>query len=194
MTENQGNIAENAFKRHQEVITKSLETILPNIQKGSEVLLSVVQSDGLMLTCGNGGSAADAQHLSGEWLCRYKSNRKPLRAIALSTDTSTITAIGNDYRFEDIFKRQIEALGRKSDVLVAFTTSGQSPNILAAINQARNQGLKVIVLTGERGAGLRDKVDVAIVVPDIETARIQEIHELVLHIWCEYIDAHLKND
>ncbi|MDO8574151.1 MAG: SIS domain-containing protein, partial [bacterium] len=106
MTENQGNIAENAFKRHQEVIAKSLEVILPDIQKGSEVLLGVVQKDGLMLACGNGGSAADAQHLSGEWLCRYKNNRKPLRAIALSTDTSAITAIGNDYRFEDIFKRQ----------------------------------------------------------------------------------------
>jgi len=192
MTENQGNIAENAFKRHQEVITKSLETILPDIQKGSEVLLKVIESDGLMLACGNGGSAADAQHLSGEWLCRYKNNRKPLRAIALSTDTSTITAIGNDYRFEDIFKRQIEALGRKDDVLVAFTTSGQSPNVLAAINQARNQGLKVIVLTGERGADLKSKVDVAVVVPDTETARIQEIHELILHIWCEYIDYKLS--
>jgi len=192
MTENQGNIAENAFKRHQEVITKSLETILPDIQKGSEVLLKVIEGDGLMLACGNGGSAADAQHLSGEWLCRYKNNRKPLRAIALSTDTSTITAIGNDYRFEDIFKRQIEALGRKDDVLVAFTTSGQSPNVLAAINQARNQGLKVIVLTGERGADLKSKVDVAVVVPDTETARIQEIHELILHIWCEYIDYKLS--
>ena len=191
MTENQEKIAENAFKRHQEIVEKSLTAILPDIKKAGEILLAAAKNSQLLLTCGNGGSAADSQHLTGEWVCRYKDDRKPLRAVALSTDTSTLTAIGNDYGFEDIFRRQIEALGSKDDVLVAISTSGTSPNVVKAIEQAKRQGLKVIALTGESGVGLKSSADVTLVVPSKETARIQEIHELIIHIWCEYIDSEL---
>jgi len=191
MSENQGNIAENAFKRHQEIVEKSLTAILPDIKKAGEILLAAAKNSQLLLTCGNGGSAADSQHLTGEWVCRYKNDRRPLRAIALSTDTSTLTAIGNDYGYEEVFSRQVEALGREDDVLVAFTTSGISPNVVKAINQARKQNLKVIALTGERGIRLKNIADVAIVVPSSETAHIQEIHELIFHIWCEFVDSQL---
>ena len=124
-------------------------------------------------------------------MSRYKKDRRPLPAIALTVDTSALTAIGNDYGFEKVFARQIEVLGKPGDVLVAITTSGKSKNILAAIAQAKSQELKVIALTGEAGKELKEMVDVAIVVPSAETARIQEVHELVYHAWCEYIDSEL---
>jgi D-sedoheptulose 7-phosphate isomerase len=178
-----------AFKRHSDVLAKSLTSILPEAQRAAEILAETAKNGRRLLVCGNGGSAADSQHLAAEWVCKYKKDRKALDAIALTVNTSVLTAIGNDYGFEYVFKRQIEAFGRKGDVLVAITTSGTSKNILAAIAQAKSQGIKVILLTGEGGKETAKTVDLGIVVPSSETARIQEMHELIYHAWCEYVDS-----
>ncbi len=180
-----------AFSRNSDVLKKSIETILPDMQKAAELLADVAKNDKTMFACGNGGSAADASHLVGEWLCRYKSERGPLRAVALSSEISAVTAIGNDYGFENIFARQLQALGSKGDVLVVFTTSGKSPNVLKALEGARARGVQSIMLTGENGIVLKGKADIVIAVPSTETARIQEIHQIIFHSWCEYIDAAL---
>lgn len=178
-----------AFRRHEEAVRESAEKILSDIGRAAELLLGAIRENRQLLVCGNGGSAADAQHIAAEWVCKYSGDRRPLRAVALTTNTSALTAIGNDYGFEHIFSRQIEAIGGAGDVLLAITTSGKSRNILAAITQAKSQKLKVVALTGEAGKELKKMVDVAIVVPSTETARIQEVHELVYHTWCEYIDS-----
>ncbi|MEK9180199.1 MAG: SIS domain-containing protein [Patescibacteria group bacterium] len=181
-------ILEEAFRRHSEVIAQSVE-FLPDVRRAAELLFGAAKDDRQLLVCGNGGSAADAQHLAAEWVCKYKKDRRPLRAVSLTTNTSALTAIGNDYGFEEVFRRQVEALGEKDDVLVAISTSGKSPNVLRAITEARKRGMKVIFLTGARGAGLEKICDVLIAVPSDEVARIQEAHELIFHTWCEYIDA-----
>lgn len=192
------NVLQKAFARHVEAVEKSMKEIMPSVQRGSAVLLSAFNNKKRLFMCGNGGSAADSQHFAAEWLCRYKDDRPPMPAIALTTDTSTLTAIANDYDFEQVFARKVDALGSEGDVLVAFTTSGQSKNILAAIKKAKERGMKVIALTGSRGRSLESRVDVAVVVPSDETARIQEIHQIVYHVWCEFVDAHYvhvhKND
>lgn len=184
-------IAADAFRRHLRTVEASLSTVMPAVEKGAQLLLDLVKNNRRLLVCGNGGSAADSQHFAGEWLSRYKADRRPLPATALTTDTSSLTSIGNDYDFEHIFSRQVQALGSPKDILVAFTTSGKSKNILKAIEQAKAQGLAVVVLTGEGGRELEALADVAVVVPSLETARIQEVHELVHHIWCEFLDSEL---
>ncbi|MDO8552926.1 MAG: SIS domain-containing protein [bacterium] len=163
--------------------------ILPDVERGATILVAALRRGKKVLICGNGGSAADSQHFAAELVGRYKDDRPPLPALALTTDSSALTAIGNDYGFEDIFKRQVAALGKSGDVLVVFSTSGASKNVLAAISEARLRKIKVIALTGTRGSGLRRRADAVIVVPTKETARIQEVHQLVYHSWCEYIDA-----
>ncbi len=166
-----------------------MHQLIPAVERGAEVLLKALKRGNKILVCGNGGSAADSQHFAAELVGRYKSERRARAAIALTTDTSTLTSVGNDYGFERIFARQIEALGRAGDVLVALSTSGASKNVLAAVAQARKQKMKVVILTGAGGTLLAKKSDVAVVIPSRETARIQELHELVYHSWCEYIDA-----
>jgi len=178
-----------AFLRHSDVIEASMRQILPDVERGAILLVAALKRGHKVLVCGNGGSAADSQHFAAELVGRYKGERKALPAIALTTDTSALTSIGNDYGFEAIFSRQVEALGTKGDVLVAITTSGASKNVLAALAAARKKKMHVVVLTGAKGSALRRKVDVAVVVPSKETARIQEIHEIVYHTWCEYIDS-----
>lgn len=182
-------ILEKAFIRHKELVDKSIN-LLPEIERGGKLLLGAISNGNKILICGNGGSAADSQHFAAELTCRYRNDRRPLPAIALTVDTSAITAIGNDYSFEKIFSRQIEALGTMGDALVALTTSGRSKNILAAIEQAKKQGMKVIALTGEEGKNLSG-ADVLIAVPSSETARVQEMHELIYHSWCEWLDKEL---
>lgn len=177
-----------AFNRHREVLLKSEELLRSEVEKTAQILFEALKNNHRIFSCGNGGSAADSQHFSGEWLCRFRDNRRSLPGMSLTTDTSTITAIGNDYSFEEIFSRQLEALGQEGDILVAFTTSGSSKNVLRAIEVAKRKKLKIIVLTGQKGAALKDQVDGAIVVPSEETARIQEIHELVYHTWCDVVD------
>ncbi len=186
---NKQRILVQAFARHLQAVEESMHQLIPAVERGAEVLLKALKRGNKILVCGNGGSAADSQHFAAELVGRYKSERRARAAIALTTDTSTLTSVGNDYGFERIFARQIEALGRAGDVLVALSTSGASKNVLAAVAQARKQKMKVVILTGAGGTLLAKKSDVAVVIPSRETARIQELHELVYHSWCEYIDA-----
>ncbi len=145
---------------------------------------------GRVLVCGNGGSAADAQHLAAELSGRYLKERKALAGIALTTDTSALTAIGNDYGFDQVFSRQVEALGRPGDLLIGISTSGNSPNVLRAVAAAKGLGLRTLGLLGRDGGKLAAEVDEALVVPSTVTARIQEVHQMVYHFWCEVLDAH----
>ena len=173
-------------------VASALWPLASDVDRVVTVIARSMAAGGALLACGNGGSAADAQHIAAELTGRFLRDRKPLRALALHGNTSSLTAIGNDYGFEMIFSRQVEALGTTGDVLVAISTSGASKNILAAIAAAKKKKMRVVVLTGEKGKALRRKVDVAIVVPSKETARIQEMHEVTFHAWCEYIDSHFS--
>jgi len=143
-----------------------------------------------ILVCGNGGSAADAQHFAAELSGRYVKERRPLAGIALTVDTSALTAIGNDYGFDQVYSRQVEALGRPGDLLVGISTSGNSPNIILAVEAARKLGLRTLGLLGRDGGKLKDLVDDALIVPSQVTARIQEIHLMSYHFWCEALDTH----
>ncbi len=144
-----------------------------------------------ILVCGNGGSAADAQHFAAELSGRFVKERRALAGMALTTDTSALTAIGNDYGFERIFSRQVEALGRPGDLLVGISTSGNSPNVILAVEAAKEQGMKTLGLLGRDGGQLKALCDETLVVPSLITARIQEVHQMVYHFWCEVIDAHI---
>lgn len=142
-----------------------------------------------ILVAGNGGSAADAQHLAAELSGRYLKERKALAGIALTTDTSALTAIGNDYGFDFVFSRQVEALGRPGDLFIGISTSGNSPNIIKAVESAKELGLRTLGLLGRDGGKLKALVDDALIVPSTVTARIQEVHQMVYHFWCEALDA-----
>ncbi|MDP8224005.1 MAG: D-sedoheptulose 7-phosphate isomerase [Candidatus Lernaella stagnicola] len=159
-----------------------------DIRRVAAVILDTVERGGKLLAFGNGGSAADAQHLAGEMVGRFKRERKPLAAVALSTDTSVLTCIGNDFGYEEIFSRQVQALGRPGDVAWAISTSGHSPNVLRAIDTAKSGGLFVVGLTGHDGGAMAEVCDLALVVPSDHTALIQEIHTTILHVVCELID------
>lgn len=165
-----------------------LAQLVPDIEKAATTILTALKAGNKILTCGNGGSAADAQHFSAELVARYDKERRSLPAIALTTDPSAVTAIGNDYSYEDVFARQIEGLGAKGDVLVAITTSGNSPNVLKAIATAQKKGLHVIGLTGKNGGKMKDLPIHNVIVPSAVTARIQESHILIIHSWCKLID------
>jgi len=147
-----------------------------------------LQQGGKLLLCGNGGSAADAQHLAAECMVRLNTERCPLPAIALTTDTSLLTAAGNDWGFETIFARQVEGLGRTGDVLLALSTSGNSPNVIRAVQVAQQCGLHTLGLLGKDGGALRQQVDLALVVPSSNTQRVQEVHITVGHILCEELE------
>ena len=157
-------------------------------------MVATLRNQKKILCCGNGGSASDAQHFSGELLNRLEKERPALPAIALTTDTSTITAIGNDYSYSDVFSKQIEALGNDGDTLLAISTSGNSENIIKAIDVAHKKNMAVVALTGKNGGKIRHLLnnnDVEICVPAERTIRIQEIHILIIHALCDYIDQHL---
>lgn len=168
-----------------------LATLPTAIAASGDLLSKALSSGNKILCCGNGGSAADAQHFSAELLGRYVKERPSLPAIALTTDTSTITAVGNDYGYEHVFSRQIQSLGNAGDVLIAISTSGNSPNIIAAINAARTRNMHVIALTGKGGgsiARLLTPNEHHVCVPADITSHIQEAHIMILHCWCEIID------
>ena len=162
------------------------------IARGIVLISASLKAGGKVLACGNGGSAADAQHFSAELLNRFEVERPPLAAIALTTDTSTLTSIGNDYGYDQVFEKQVQALGRSGDVLFAISTSGNSGNVIAAMRAASRAGMSIVALTG-RGGGkmgaLLSGGDVHICVPHTVTARIQEVHLLALHCLCDGIDA-----
>jgi len=162
--------------------------------QAAELLFNTLANDGKFLICGNGGSAADAQHFAAEMTGRFEKERMELAAIALTTDTSALTAIGNDYGFDHIFSKQVRALGRTGDVLVGISTSGNSGNVIEAIKAAHENGMKVIALTGRDGgkiAHLLKEGDVLLNVPYPRTARIQEVHILLIHAMCDCIDTML---
>lgn len=180
-------IIEKNIKEHEEMI-RELRDLSPQIEKFSGILRDLFNRNGHLFVCGNGGSAADSQHLVGELRGHFEKERKPLRATALSVDTSTITAIGNDYGYEFIFSRQLEALANKGDVLLAISTSGNSKNIIEVAKKAKGLGILTIALTGGSGGELAKMVDLPIVVNSKRTSRIQEAHELIIHTVCEIID------
>ena len=178
-------------------IQNSTDALLDPINRGVDLMFDALSNDHKILACGNGGSAADAQHFSAELIGRFERERLPLAAIALSTDTSLMTAVANDYSFEQIFAKQVSGLGRSGDVLFAISTSGNSKNVIAAIEAAFFRDMRIVALTGKGGGAigelLRD-TDVHICVPHDRTARIQEVHLLVLHCLCDGIDWHLLGD
>jgi D-sedoheptulose 7-phosphate isomerase len=162
------------------------------IEAATRRMVTSLQAGGKVMACGNGGSAADSQHFAAELLNRFEKERPPLAAIALTTDTSTLTSIANDYRYEDVFAKQVQALGRSGDVLLAISTSGNSPNVIEAIRIAQTRGVTVVALTGKKGgkmAALLGSDDIHLCVPAERTARIQEVHLLTIHCLCDGIDA-----
>lgn len=174
---------------HEHLSTiQRLRGITPVIEQASELIIETLRSGNKILLCGNGGSAADAQHIAAELVVRYCHERQALPAVAITTDTSIITAHANDYDFDTIFCRQIEALGRAGDCLLALSTSGKSSNICEAAKAARKIGIHVVALTGGNGGALAPLADIAVVVPSTVTARIQEAHILIAHWWCEKSD------
>ena len=170
------------------------ESLTDDILRASEAMLNTLDNGGKLLLCGNGGSATDAMHFSAELLVRFQKERKALPAVALVSDTATLTATGNDYAFDQIFSRQIEALAASGDHLVVITTSGNSPNILNAVAASRGKGgVRVTALTGRDGgtlASMLDQGDYELRVPSDSTARIQEAHAIIIHCFCDLIDQH----
>ena len=159
-----------------------------DIKKACETAVATLKAGGKILLCGNGGSAADAQHIAAELTGRYKTERGALAGIALTTDTSALTAIGNDYGYEFVFSRQLEALGREGDLLIAISTSGNSGNVVKALELARKIGIKTIGLSGRTGGTMNELCELNLVVPSNDTPRIQEMHIMIGHIICQAID------
>ena len=188
LSENAG-VIEKSLEQHIEVFQTILTSEINLIRKCAEMITETLENGGKILICGNGGSAADAQHIAAEFVGRYETERRALSAIALTTDTSVLTALANDYGFEQVFARQVEALGSAGDLLIALSTSGNSPNVNTAVMSARRIGCKTIGLTGSEGKKLASLCDVCILVPAKRTARIQEAHITIGHIWCEIVDA-----
>lgn len=170
------------------LLEKVREKELDRIISFSKALYKVFKEGGKLLICGNGGSAADAQHMAAEFVNRFRIERNPLPAIALTTDTSVLTSIGNDYSFYDVFSKQVKALGKKGDVLFGITTSGKSPNVLRAFEVAKEMGMITAGLSGDFVENMAKICDYYIPVPSRNTPRIQEVHLLVEHIICEIID------
>ncbi len=176
---------------------QAAEALSAPISLAIEAMWTAVTNGGKVLACGNGGSAADAQHFAAEFVGRYERERPELAALALTTDTSIITAIANDYSFNEIYAKQVRALGQAGDVLLAMTTSGNSANILAAIEAAHSRDMTVIALTGKGGGKMTDvlqETDIHICVPHDRTARIQEVHLLTIHCLCDGVDAMLLGE
>jgi D-sedoheptulose 7-phosphate isomerase len=178
---------EHNLAEHQQLFN-SLGSLTGVVQQAGALAAQVLASGGKLMFCGNGGSAADSQHLAAELTGRFIKDRRPLAAVALSTDTSALTCIGNDYSFDEVFARQVAGLGRAGDVLVAISTSGNSRNVIRAVDEARRIGVRVIGLLGRDGGALAPLCDVAIVVPSQVTARIQEAHILIGHTLCGEVE------
>jgi D-sedoheptulose 7-phosphate isomerase len=176
------------LKDHQNIIQKVIDTLVPDIETACALMTATLQAGNKVLIAGNGGSAADAQHIAAELSGRYVKNRKALPGIALTTDTSAITAIANDYGYDYVFARQVEAFGRPGDLFIGISTSGNSEVVLRAFKTAREMGCKTLGLSGRDGGKMNDLCDLNIVVPAETTARIQEMHILIGHIMCQAVD------
>lgn len=168
-----------------------IEQNLPVLEKITEASLMALRNGNKLLFCGNGGSAADSQHIAGEFVSKYKRDRRALPAIAFTVDTSILTSGGNDFGYEYIFSRQVEALGQEGDILFAISTSGNSPNVLRAVDEAKKKGIKTVGFTGASGGKLSGMVDLSFNVPSSDTARIQEAHITAAHALCDIIEQEL---
>jgi D-sedoheptulose 7-phosphate isomerase len=164
----------------------------PEILRAARELTATIASGNKILICGNGGSAADAQHFAAELVGRFEKERTSYPALALTTDSSALTSIGNDYGFEHIFSRQVEGLGQKGDMLIVISTSGNSPNIHEAVQKAASMGIQTIGLLGKNGGAIKDDVGCPVIVPHARTARIQEVHGFILHFWASCVDEAVK--
>ncbi|MFW6082394.1 MAG: D-sedoheptulose-7-phosphate isomerase [Desulfosalsimonas sp.] len=178
-------------EEHAKALKDSVLPFEQSFADAVDLCTKAIVAGGTIIVCGNGGSAADAQHFAAELVGRYETERRALAAIALSTDTSAITAIGNDYGFDEIFRRQLRALGRKGDVLVALSTSGNSPNILNAAAAASEIGMKIIAFTGKSRGRLGETADIVFASQTTRTARIQEVHGICLHALAEAIETQI---
>ncbi|HAO88581.1 MAG TPA: phosphoheptose isomerase [Gammaproteobacteria bacterium] len=182
------------FLESIETKQKAAGDLVAVIQMAGEAMVGSLLNDGKILSCGNGGSAGDAQHFSAELLNRFEKERPGLPAIAITTDSSTLTAIANDYSYNEIFSKQVSALGQSNDVLLAISTSGNSANVMEAMKAAHERDMKIVALTGRDGGAMADLLsaeDIEIRVPADRTARIQEVHLVVIHCLCDYIDTKL---
>jgi D-sedoheptulose 7-phosphate isomerase len=177
------------FAEHAAVLDAAARTLVPALERAAAALVACLERRGTVLACGNGGSAADAQHLVGELVGRFRAERRALAAIALGTDPVTLTAVSNDYGYERGLARQVEALARPGDLLVAISTSGNSPNVLAAVEAAQDRGLVIVALTGAGGGRLGPLADHWLEAPSKVVARVQEVHGLCIHALCEAVDA-----
>ena len=184
-------IINDSIASHKEAL-QFLEDNSQKLKDIAELFIQAIKNKGKILFFGNGGSAADAQHLAAEYVGRFKLERSAMAAIALTTDTSILTAVGNDYGFDEIFTRQIEALASKNDVAVGISTSGKSNNVKKALDKAKDLGLKTVGFLGRDGGDLKDIVDIELTVPSFDTPRIQEIHALAGHIICEIVEKSLS--
>ena len=185
------------FAESAQLKLDAVDALAPDLARAAGLITDSLFADGKVLSCGNGGSAADAQHFAAELVGRFERERPELPAIALTTDTSLLTAVANDYSFEQIFSKQVRALGSRGDVLLAISTSGNSGNVIAAIDAAHAREMRVIAFTGKSGGRIGELLqpeDVHLCVPHSRTARIQEVHLLMIHCLCDAIDATLLGD
>jgi D-sedoheptulose 7-phosphate isomerase len=180
------------FEDSSAVKLRALDAMAAPIEAAIRLMAASLRAGGKVMACGNGGSAADSQHFAAELLNRFEKERPPLAAIALTTDSSTLTSIANDYAYDQVFAKQVQGLGRAGDVLLAISTSGNSPNVAAAIAAAHARGVRVVALTGKGGGTIAAQLrsdDIHLCVPADRTARIQEVHLLTIHCLCDGIDA-----
>lgn len=179
-----GQRLENHFK-----VVQDMRKIMPEVASAGLRVRTALEKGRKILICGNGGSAADSQHMAAEFVGRFVKERQSLPALALTVDTSLLTAVGNDYGFDCVFSRQVEGLGQEGDVLIAISTSGNSANVVKAVKTAKEKGIYVIALTGENGSILAKESDLCLAVPSQVTARIQEMHIMIIHMICEIAEA-----
>lgn len=185
-------IIKNEFLSHLETINKTMETMQEALEEASKIAVETLKNGNKILLCGNGGSAADAQHIAAELVGRYKTTRRGLPAIALTTDTSALTAISNDYGYDRVFERQVEALASKGDLIIGISTSGNSKNVLNALKCAKTLECKTLGLSGNNGGAMNEMCNINLVIPSNDTPRIQEMHILVGHTICQIIDNELS--
>lgn len=177
------------FENHQKVLSKTTDALSDVIQAAAEMIVDSLKAGNKILLFGNGGSAGDAQHIAAELTGRYKAERRGLPAIALTTDTSALTAIGNDYGYDRIFDRQVEAIGNQGDLLIGISTSGNSRNVLRALAYGKDNGMNTIGMSGKGGGDMRPLCDINLIIPSDDTARIQEMHILIGHVLCGIVDS-----
>lgn len=182
------------FNQHKFVLEKTIKNNVEKIIFISSVLTKVIKNNSIIFWCGNGGSASDSQHLAAELIGRFKNDRRPLKSISLNSDTSVMTCISNDYSYEDLFKRQIEGLGSKGDVIIVISTSGESENIIRVLKKAKDLKIYTIAFLGKFGGRAKDIADYSIIIDSQSTARIQEMHILIGHIIVDLIEKELGYD